>query len=267
MPDSPTSRPDLARLTSPRWLLSHVLVVALAATMVALGLWQLRRLDERQAQNALVAARLEQAPVPVTDLDAATPAEATYRRVTATGTYRPDEEVLQRSRAHAGQNGYHVLTPLDLGDGTGILVRRGWVPFELDTPPVAEAAPPDAGVTVTGFLQPSEPQPGFGARDPAEGTLERVFRADVERIQPQVSVELLPWILQLEAQDPGQPGRLPIPAEPPEFDEGNHLSYAIQWFSFAAIAVVGYGAFLRSRQRSRSMDASAAKVAARSPSP
>lgn len=247
----PMSRSSLVR---PRWLLAHVLIVAVAATFVSLGLWQLRRLDEVRGENALLEARLADAPVPLADVAAATgdpdAVDAlVYRRVEATGTYRPEEEVLQRTRAHRGQNGYHVLTPLDLGDGTGVLVRRGWVPYELDEPPVAEAAPPAGEVTVTGYLEASEPQPDFGQRDPDEGTLPRVFRADTARLDRQVEGALLPVVLHLEEQSPPQTGRLPIPAERPDFDEANHLSYALQWFSFAAIAVVGYGFVVRTRLR------------------
>jgi cytochrome oxidase assembly protein ShyY1 len=39
---------------------------------------------------------------------------------------------------------------------------------------------------------------------------------------------------------PGGPGRLGFPrrVDPPGLDEGMHLSYAIQWFAFALIALV-----------------------------
>ncbi|MBW3620847.1 MAG: SURF1 family protein [Actinobacteria bacterium] len=240
-------------LRQPRWIVASVIVVVASVTFVSLGLWQLERLDEVRAQNRLVASRIEGPPVPLEELvsDAATirPDDLEYRRVVVTGTYDTDAEVLQRFRAHRGQNGFHVLTPLVRDDGDTVLVRRGWVPFELDTPPVDEAAPPEGDVEVTGFLQRSEDQRGLGPTDPTEGELELVLRADVPRLDRQVDGALFPMVLTLDAQQPAQAGRLPVRVEPPAIDEGNHLSYALQWFSFAAIAVIGYAAVLRKRSR------------------
>lgn len=244
-------------LLQPRWVIAHVIILASSVAFVSLGTWQMRRLDEVRADNARVESRLEQAPVPLDRLDeelSGPPGSEAlerleYRQVRATGVYRPADEVLQRSRAHRGQNGYHVLTPLDLGDGRALLVRRGWVPFALDEPPVPEAAPPGGEVTVTGYLARSEQPSGIGPRDPATGTLAQVFHADVSRLDRQVDGDLLPMVLHAEAQSPPQPGRLPIPVGRPDRDESRHLSYALQWFSFALIAVVGYAAVLRKRTR------------------
>lgn len=239
---------------TPRWLVAHVLIVVLSVTFVRLGVWQLDRLDERRSENERLRERLAEPPLQLGDVadlsaDDEPRVEALeYRPIEVTGTYRTDEEVLQRSRAHRGQNGYHVLTPLETTAGPVVLVRRGWVPYALDEPPVAEALPPDGTVTVTGYLERSETQASIGPTDPEDGELAHVFRADVPRIDRQVAGELWPMIVRLESQTPAQP-ELPRPAERPEFDEQNHLSYALQWFSFALIATVGYGFVLRSRLR------------------
>lgn len=242
-------------LLSPRMLLSHVLVLAAVATMVSLGSWQLRRLDEVRSINERLESRLDGEPRPLgsyampPDPEHADAAELEFRPVTATGTFLPDEEVLQRSRSSAGRSGYHVITPLRTDDGT-ILVRRGWVPFELDDPPVPEAAPPSGEVTVTGYLERSESQPqGFGQRDPDEGYLPRVFRVDVGRLDRQVGDDLLPVVLHLEQQEPAQSGALPVVAPRPELSASTHLSYAVQWFVFATIALVAYLAWVRKRLR------------------
>lgn len=238
-------------------IVTHVLVVALAGVLVALGLWQLSRLGEVRAENARLAERLAQEPVELSSVadGGLDPDALEYRRAMATGRYATDDEVLQRSREHQGANGYHVLTPLALDGDRTALVRRGSVPFDLDEPPVEEAAPPDGEVTVTGILTRSETQPSFGASDPPAGHLDRVFRADVERLSSQVDGELMPMLLLLERQEPAQSGDLPAPVEREPLDEANHLSYAIQWFAFAAIAVVGYAAFLRKRHREHADDA------------
>ena len=58
---------------TPKWIIRHVLVVALVVTMVLLGFWQLRRLDEKREYKALVEARQEE---PIADVEAVVPADA-----------------------------------------------------------------------------------------------------------------------------------------------------------------------------------------------
>ncbi len=257
------------KLLSPRWLAGHLLALTLVVLFINFGFWQLRRLDQREAYNALLESRLSAAPEPLAalkatySLTAAAEAEssALYRRAQATGRFDPAREVLLRSRARDGQPGYHVLTPLVLaGDERALLVDRGWVPFELDAPPIAEATPPAGEVMVTGTLFPRQvPPTGFGAKDPPTGELAAVFWVDTERLSQQLPYALEPVFLELNAQTPGQtPGQsaaLPIPPPAPELGAGSHLSYALQWFSFALIGVVGYGFLLRGVLGEREEDA------------
>ncbi len=245
----------LRDLLRPTAILSHVLVLAVALGCVALGTWQLGRLAEVRANNALLAERMDNAPVDLTELTEAGDVDEValeFRPVTATGTYRHEEEILQRNRDHQGQTGFHLLTPLELETGTVVLVRRGWVPSDLSEPPVAETAPPDGAVSVAGVLERPVPQPSFGARDPDEGHLARVFHTDTARLDRQVDGALFPMVLRLETQVPplnAGPGELPFAIAPPQLDEANHLSYAVQWFSFAALALITYGAWWWTRAR------------------
>lgn len=244
-------------LLRPKALLSHVLVLAVAVTCIALGNWQLTRLAEVRANNALLAERLEAPALELADLvgpgaDRVDEPSLEFRSVTATGVFRPDEEVLQRNREYEGQQGFHLLTPLELPDGEVVLVRRGWVPATYSEPPVSVAAPPEGPVTVTGILERPVSQPGFGASDPEEGHLDRVFHTDTQRLDRQIDGDLFPMVLRLETQDPplnDGPGEFPLTIASPQLDEANHLSYAMQWFSFAALALITYGAWLWSRKR------------------
>jgi surfeit locus 1 family protein len=248
----PPMRSDLLR---PRALLGHLLVLTVATACVALGFWQLDRLGQVREHNERLASRLEAEPADLGALaatGAVDDAELEFRRAEATGTYRPDEEVLQRGQQDPrGQQGYHLLTPLELGDGAVVLVRRGWVPTGLDTPPVAPAAPPGGEVTVAGLLERPVSQPGFGPQDPEEGRLERVFHPDTTRLDRQVEGDLLPIVLRLEEQQPAVEGEFPVLLGRPVLDEANHRSYAVQWFTFAALALVTYAAWLLRGPRRR----------------
>lgn len=234
-------------LLTPRWLAGHLLALTLIVLFVNLGLWQLRRLQTRRAYNTAIMAQQSFEPRRYDLLsEDVPPAERTFRQVAQLGQFDTSEEVLLRSRAMGGEPGYHLLTPLVFADNRAILVNRGWVPFAYNTPPVSEAAPPEGDVLVAGTLYPSEvPTDGFGARDPETGDLDAVFFTNIERLEQQMPYDLEPHYLRLTSQRP-LPGDYPVMLEPEKLDNGSHLGYALQWFSFALIGVVGYGILLRS---------------------
>lgn len=230
----------------PRWLLVHLIVLAIAAGFISLGQWQLRRLDERREDNARITANMSSQPQPLDDTLAAygnDPNALIYRRVTVAGVYRPADEVLLTPRSNGRTAGHHVLTPLVVADDQAVLVDRGWVPFADDDPPVQDAAPPPDEVTVSGVLLPTAEAARFGS--PNGGSrITYLSTTDVDRLQPQIDVPLYPFAVLLQDQEP-PPGDLPIPGEPPVVSEGSHESYAWQWFSFTAILLIGYPLLLR----------------------
>ena len=240
----------------PKWIIRHVAVAVLVVAMVLLGLWQLRRLDEKREYKALVEARQE---VPVADVLDVVPADASvdddavddilYRGVSATGSYEDDDTVVVENRTLNGASGGWVLTPLRLTDGSAVLVNRGFIGFDREgsiEPPTA----PSGSVTITGLVFPSQHRGRIGPTDPDEGKLEVLARVDLERLEAQVDYELLPAYVQLVESDPREtpvsaddPALVPL--GPPEPDEGPHLSYAVQWLIFTVIAAGGYGLLLR----------------------
>ena len=83
-------------LLRPRWLAFHALCLAAMVAMANLGLWQLRRLDERTAFNDRVTANAAASPAPVDELLALPTDDAEYRRTVVTG-------VLRTTRIHRRQ--------------------------------------------------------------------------------------------------------------------------------------------------------------------
>lgn len=243
----------MKQLVSPRWIAGHLLALSLVILFVNAGFWQLRRLESRRDYNALLSARLESPPRPLAELRALYGSPKTedeplaYRRTRVRGHFDTANEVLLRSRSYRSQPGYHVLTPLRLSAEESILVDRGWVPFEMDRPPIVKAAPPAGEIELTGILFPSQTASDawLSPKDPPEGPLDALFWLDTERLSAQMPYALLPVYLELGEQVPGQPGPLPVPPAPPELSEGPHLGYAVQWFAFALIGVVGYAILLR----------------------
>jgi surfeit locus 1 family protein len=201
--------------------------------------------------NQVTEARLAASPE---DLDLMVDAAGTevdsleFRRATVTGHFVPEQEILLRSRVNDEVAGYGVLTPFVMEDGGAVLVDRGWIPLGLEPPPVEEAAPPSGEVQIEGIIRLSQVRPALGPREPP-GVLTTAARVDISRLQEQFEWSLLPVYLDL-TEPAGS--TLPVATPPPSFtDEGPHLSYAVQWFGFAVISVVGY-IFLVRRASTRS---------------
>lgn len=235
----------------PLWIFSHLFVLAAVVLFISLGFWQLRRLDERRARNAVITSRTAEPVAPVDEVlpvgaDYADAEAVAYRTVRSSGTYDADGQVLVRGRSLGGAPGSWVLTPLVREDGTAVIVNRGWVPNsgQLEGVP-DDVEVPSGTVTVTGLLLPTEERAGMGPQDPPDGTLTNLARADIARIAEQAETPLVPAYVQLRDQDPEPGAAAPTVLAPPAVDEGPHLSYAAQWFFFAAIPVVGYPIILR----------------------
>ncbi|HEX6845174.1 MAG TPA: SURF1 family protein [Actinomycetota bacterium] len=206
--------------------------IVVAAVCVRLGVWQLDRLEQRRASNDAVRTGLAAEP---TTLAAAMQADdPAYRRVVVTGVFDATHEVILYGRTQEGRPGDHVLTPLVVSDGEAVLVDRGWIPFEPDrsVPVEGPAAAVEGDVTVEGFLVRSE-----DTGEDTGPTIDTIQRIDLERLGSQMPYRLAPFALQLERQSPAVDA--PVPAPRPDLPEGPHLSYAIQWFAFAVIALGG----------------------------
>jgi cytochrome oxidase assembly protein ShyY1 len=243
--DASPTRPSYRFLLAPRWIAFHLGMAGLVVLMVNLGFWQLRRLDEKQTIRDAVDARAAAEPQPVTDWLSAGGGDeqvdaAEWRSVLATGEWDDDATTIIVNRSSNGMPGYNVVTPLRLGDGTGVLVNRGFIPLvaEAGQEPTAPAAP-DGTLTVLGRVRADQTR-GVPAA-----------RISVERLQPAIAYPLLPAYLELEATTPPLGADQPVPVPAPEADLGPHLSYALQWFFFSACVVAGWVLAVRRSARTR----------------
>lgn len=251
-----------------RRALAFVLVaVVVAAGCVRLGIWQLHRLAQRRALNAMLAARLESPAVPVQAL--LPDSTSAYRRASATGTYDFANELSLAARTHQGSPGVNIVTPLRLaGTDTAILVNRGWV-YSPDAERVDFSRWLEhTAATVTGYLLPLN----RGGRGPAMSPVSPrvVRRLDFDSLAKRLPYPIARFVLVVTPEPRGQagtpaprdstPARLPLPL----MDEGPHLGYAIQWFSFALIALVGGAVGVRLDRRG---SYHAQRVHVRSPNP
>ncbi|HET7564177.1 MAG TPA: SURF1 family protein [Gemmatimonadaceae bacterium] len=218
-----------------RNIIAAVVVILIAALFSRLGVWQLHRLHERRARNAEVAARTAMAPVPLDKLPTDT-AKALYRRVTLTGVYDYPRQFVITARSFNGSPGVYLMTPMRLlGSNRAVLVNRGWV-YSPDASSVTLERWREADtVTITAFVEEFD-----RARGLPEGNDPQHWR----ELDPARVARVLPYHVEPYFVVVLPDGKPPVPSEiarlsPPPLDEGPHKSYAIQWFSFAAIALFG----------------------------
>ncbi|HET8930964.1 MAG TPA: SURF1 family protein, partial [Acidimicrobiales bacterium] len=232
----------------PKWIFGHLLVLVLIIGFINAGLWQVRRLHERQAFNEQVVANME---APIASVDGVLPpgsdrsdvGDVLNRRITASGHYLIDDEVVINAQASPdGVPGVWIVTPLQLDDGRVLLVNRGWLPSTGPmTEPPADARPPSGEVTVSGLVSQSQAAAEGESAETDKARQGSFLRIDVARIQRQFSETLVPAFLLRRAQTPPDAGtQKPQNLAPPELSNGPHLSYTLQWFGFTLVALIGY---------------------------
>jgi surfeit locus 1 family protein len=227
-----------------------LIVGVLAAAICArLGVWQLDRLGQRRARNVVQAAQLSELPML---LDAATARSALtegaeplrFRKVTARGRYDFDRELVVIGRSDNGRSGVHVVTPLLVDDSLAVFVERGWLPaadgWNYDTTGAGE--PEDAAVSGVLLQAPARTV----AFDGAVTWPVHVVSPDPTSVASHFPYAVLPLVLRRTSVPERTAFRVVAVPEP---SDGPHLSYALQWFGFAVIALVGSTILYARRRR------------------
>jgi surfeit locus 1 family protein len=214
-----------------------VAALLFVAFLVALAVWQLHRREWKLDLIARVEARIHATPAPApgadkwADVSAATDE---YRRVTASGRWLEDRSALVHAATDFGQ-GYWLMTPLRLADGTAILFNRGFVPADKRAETNWRAHGEDP-VTVTGLLRMSEPRGGFlRDNDPAAN---RWYSRDVAAIAASRGLSTTaPYFI--DAERTANDHAPPIAGLTVVSFSNNHLLYAFIWGILAAMAAAG----------------------------
>lgn len=210
--------------------------------LVRLGIWQLDRLEWRRGLNAATLAELNAAPISLNDdLSGTDLTELINRQVTVSGSYDVSEQFIIESQSFEGvEPGRYLVTPFVLeNDPTqAVLVNRGFLPVGVDT--FDQYDPPSELLEIEARIQKS--QILSGDRETEVSPDRRIFRIDVAAADGSTSYDLLPVYLLPTVDETALVSQtLPRPVAPDlVLDEGNHLSYAYQWFSFAILLLVMY---------------------------
>ncbi|HEY9291234.1 MAG TPA: SURF1 family protein, partial [Microlunatus sp.] len=219
-----------------RWLALVLFVAVLGVAFVNLGEWQLRRLHERRVDNVVI--RTNEA-APVADFDQLFSQPITeqqeWRRVRVTGTFDAGQQYVIRYRDNGDDSGYEVVTPLRTSSGKTVLIDRGFIAIGGGQQIPSQApAPPSGTVTIVGRARASETGRD-SATVPVNGSARLI---NTDKIGADLKEPIAAGyidVLTMQPKDTEDFDQIVLP----ELSDGPHFWYAVQWFMFTGIGVLG----------------------------
>lgn len=223
-------------LFKPKWTMT-VLVMAAVLVFVFLARWQWHRAGEKQALLDWHARQLAAPVLALRGDEDLHVGELRYRRVVVTGIWDSDHQLLWDNRIWRGRAGYEVLTPLEIeGSRRLVLINRGWVAACGDRSRLPEVSLPRQRVTVRGIID-HFPQPAMlipGMELPTRGWPAVVGWVDPQVVSQLLGQEVMNFQIKLA---PDMPEGYVRQWQLDFINPHQNIGYAIQWASFALIAL------------------------------
>jgi len=221
-------------------LLFLALCVFFFCLFAGLGIWQLQRLQWKQALIERVETRVNLPPIPAPpapEWEQVTAHSHEYRPVTAHGKFLPDSQILVSTVTDYG-SGYWLLQALQQADGSHIFINRGFVPMNWEMGGSWEMGDGnlEGEVELTGLLRLSEGA-GFWPRrnNPARN---RWYSRQLDAFATMHHLEnVAPYFIDADASlnEEGLNRKgAPIGGLTIVTFRNTHLSYAITWFVMAS---------------------------------
>jgi surfeit locus 1 family protein len=228
-----------------RLIVPGAMTAVMLVVLIGLGIWQVHRLAWKEGILAQIEHAESSPAMPMvggaTSFGPTVTAEqpptmpAAYSKVAVTGRFREDLSALYGAEVRATPDGVRMgaqlIVPMELKNGTSVLVDRGWVPLSRMRP----IGMPTGDVTVEGYVRPGDRPGPFAAHD--DVAMRRFYTLDPGAIGAAIGLKVEPFTL--VALGPQPADLFPDPARHMPRPPNDHLSYAITWFGLAlALAVI-----------------------------
>ena len=202
---------------------------------INLAFWQMSRAEEKRQLLEVHQQRAIAAPVVISQLSE--DVDYLYVRVTVTGEYANETQLLLDNRVRRGRPGYEVITPFHTDEGERLLVNRGWIETGLDRSVLPEITTVQGKVTLTGYLYRSLGKQLMLGEDIWSKTNGPIViqNADPMIVSQKLEQDFYKYHLRLEADAPGalETGWQIVNVQP-----GKHTGYAVQWSALALALVI-----------------------------
>ena len=230
-------------LLTPKWMVLTLVCLAMLPAFQALSNWQWHRLFDRQSYNVEIQAQIDKAPIALSELLITTdgvktvPENSQWRTVELTGVWLQDQQVLVRKKSLESDLGLWVVTPLQLVDGSVVMINRGWTAAAnsaVDSPEVAQVPP--GTIEVLGRLRDAQVRTKPAPTDLPDGQVDRIVPIEILESLKTLSNAYVEMTASRPESKSSDIRSLPEP----EVTEGAHRSYALQWMFFEIMTVIAW---------------------------
>lgn len=218
--------------------LKSVLALLLIAGCIWAAQWQFHRGVARHDRNAQITSHID---LPVAPLESVSknPQKNEWQRVSVTGSFDADRQILLRNRYFEGKYGFEILTAFSSTDGEKFWVDRGWIQAgatATEQPEIPNL--PTGEVTIVGRirLDTSLPHGNFFAI-PTGKHSGLISEANAQSSNAELGIQSDFYLDLLSGNR--QELNPAVPAEVPELSDGPHFAYALQWVIFAGLVIYG----------------------------
>lgn len=219
-----------------KWVNWIALVLLFSIACGFLANWQFSRREVRLASIELVKKNFDAIPTSPEELMRGncfkTP-EFSWRPVKVSGHYLSEKSLLVRNRPNNGTGGFEQLVPFETDSGLILYVSRGWLPTgERGNYPDWVPVPSTATTLLVGRLVAEEPILERGAPRGQIASINIALANQQTGLDDAVTGG---YIRLIDEYPDASPKLQPMPN--PATEEGNNLSYAVQWIIFAVMAI------------------------------
>jgi surfeit locus 1 family protein len=218
-----------------------LLTLSGVAILCLLGTWQIKRLTWKE--DIISTLETEYAKDPAQNLYSFTDLQQddAVRYGSIEGVFDYKKEILVGPKTYEGDIGFHILTPLDMGQGQHILVNRGWIGEDRTD----EIMNPQGRVLVIGLIR----APDWNAFTPDNSPENNVWtKLDINQIARAKNIETIAPLI-MYAESASEPFGRVVMTEQRWLPRNKHKQYAIFWFSMAFILLVIFGLFVRQQKK------------------
>jgi surfeit locus 1 family protein len=222
------------------------------AVLISLGTWQIERKAWKEALIATLAQRMAAAAMELPPRRAwqlTDRGEMEFRRVALSAEFLHDQEALVYTsgsalRSDVSGPGFWVFTPARLGDGSLVVVNRGFVPMGRQEARTRSEGQVSGLVQVIGVLRWPEPRGLFTPADNLQSNLWFV-RDHTAMAAAKHWGTVAPFFVDQESPLP--PGGLPRAGKLEPNLPNNHLQYALTWYGLAGVLVAVFAVWAHGR--------------------